>query len=127
VLGTGLVDPAQPIGLLLMALPHFMPDEQNPHEVLGYHRFALPPGSLLALSHIHVAPGDAATESAGQQVAQEYRRRTNHAAIMRSRDEIAAFFGEPDLVAPGLVWLPQWRPDTDTGDPAQASGLAHVH
>jgi O-methyltransferase involved in polyketide biosynthesis len=132
VLNTGLIDPAQPIGLLLVALLHFMPDEQNPHEVLGYYRSVLPPGSLLALSHIHVAPDDAATQSAGQQVAQEYRRRTNHAAIMRTRDEIAAFFGELDLVDPGLVWLPQWRPDTDTdaGDPAQArglAGLAHIH
>ncbi|MDQ7807533.1 SAM-dependent methyltransferase [Amycolatopsis sp. A133] len=127
VLATRLIDPREPVGLLLVALLHFMPDERNPHEVLEYYRSQLPPGSLLALSHIHVDPGDEETQHAGRQVAQEYQRRTNHAAIMRNRAEIAAFFGDLPLVEPGLVWLPQWRPGNALDDdPAQARGLAGV-
>lgn len=106
VLDTGLIDRAQPIGLLLAALLHFMPDEQNPHATLDFHRAMLSPGSFLAVSHIHVAPEDVETQNAGERVAQEYGRRTNHAAIMRSRGQIAAFFGDLELVEPGLVWLP---------------------
>jgi O-methyltransferase involved in polyketide biosynthesis len=122
VLDTGLIDPNQPIGLLLVALLHFMPDEANPHEVLGYYRAELPAGSLLALSHIHVAPGDTPAQAAGEQVAQQYSRRTNHTAVMRTREQIAAFFGDLELVEPGLVWLPQWRPDTTDCDTADLQG-----
>ncbi|MFD6070287.1 SAM-dependent methyltransferase [Amycolatopsis lurida] len=70
----------------------------------------LPPGSFLTVSHIHVAPEDVETQSAGEKVAREYGRRTNHAAIMRSREQIAEFFGDLELVEPGLAWLPQWHP-----------------
>ncbi|MFD5096609.1 SAM-dependent methyltransferase [Amycolatopsis thailandensis] len=128
VLDTGLIDRTQPIGLLLVALLHFMPDEQNPHATLGFHRAMLPPGSFLAVSHIHVAPEDVETQNAGKQVAAEYGRRTNHTAIMRSREQVAEFFGDLELVDPGLVWLPQWRPgDGDFVDEAPRSrGLAGV-
>ncbi len=128
VLDTGLIDRTQPIGLLLVALLHFMPDEQNPHAALGFHRTMLPPGSFLAVSHIHVAPEDVETRNAGEKVAREYGRRTNHAAIMRSREQIAEFFGDLELVEPGLVWLPQWHPDTEGvgKDAARSRGLAGV-
>ncbi|WP_191259925.1 SAM-dependent methyltransferase [Amycolatopsis oliviviridis] len=128
VLDTGLIDRTQPIGLLLVALLHFMPDERNPHAALGFHRAMLPPGSFLAVSHIHVAPEDVETQNAGKQVAEEYGRRTNHAAIMRSREQIAEFFGDLDLIEPGLVWLPQWRPGAGDFDDeaARSRGLAGV-
>ncbi|MEV7098331.1 SAM-dependent methyltransferase [Amycolatopsis sp. NPDC051045] len=127
---TGLIDPAEPIGMLLVALLHFMPDTRRPHHTLGFYRELLPPGSMLALSHIHVAPDDAATQAAGRQVAQAYQQRTNHAAIMRTREQIAAFFGDLPLIEPGLVWLPDWHPEL-AGDPAagdlpHAQGLAGV-
>ncbi|WP_181774151.1 SAM-dependent methyltransferase [Amycolatopsis pittospori] len=126
VMDTGLIDRTQPIGLLLVALLHFMPDEQNPHAALGFHRAMLPPGSLLALSHIHVAPEDVRTQTAGRKVAEEYGRRTNHTAIMRTREQIAGFFGDLDLVEPGLVWLPQWHPEIagSEADASRARGLA---
>jgi hypothetical protein len=42
----------------------------------------------------------------------------------RSRAEVAAFFDGLDLVEPGLVRVPQWRPDrdTDVGNPAALWG-----
>ncbi|MFC3452889.1 SAM-dependent methyltransferase [Amycolatopsis speibonae] len=128
VLDTGLIDRTQPVGLLLVALLHFMPDEQNPHAVLGFHRAMLPPGSFLAVSHIYVAPEDVETRNAGKRVAEEYGRRTNHTAIMRSREQVAEFFGDLELVEPGLVWLPQWRPGTAESDAeaARSRGLAGV-
>ncbi|WP_410646473.1 SAM-dependent methyltransferase [Amycolatopsis sp. cmx-4-54] len=105
-----------------------MPDDRNPHAALGFHRTMLPPGSFLALSHIHVAPEDVETQNAGKKLAQEYGRRTNHAAIMRTREQITEFFGGLELVEPELVWLPQWRPDTPNPvkDAARSRGLAGV-
>ena len=65
---------------------------------------------------------------AGKRVAEEYGSRTNHTAIMRSREQVAEFFGDLELVDPGLVWLPQWRPGAgDFVDEAPRSrGLAGV-
>ena len=46
---------------------------------------------------------------------------------LRGRAEIAEFFGDFELVEPGLVWLPQWRPDSPfTGNPARSRAVAGV-
>jgi hypothetical protein len=34
----------------------------------------------------------------------------------RSHDQVARFFDGTDLVAPGLVRVEEWQPDSDTGD-----------
>jgi S-adenosyl methyltransferase len=41
---------------------------------------------------------------------------------MRSADEIAAFFDGLDLVDPGIVFLPEWRPDGPVGYPLDVGG-----
>lgn len=48
--------------------------------------------------------------------------------IMRSREEIARFFEGYDMVEPGLVPMPIWRPDTapEDEDPYSFSGFAGV-
>jgi hypothetical protein len=47
---------------------------------------------------------------------------------MRSRDNIARFFEGYDMVEPGLVPMPEWRPDTalEDEDPYSYSGFAGV-
>lgn len=129
VLGTGLIDETEPVGLLLVALLHFMPPETEPERMLAYYRDRLPSGSLLALSHIHVDPSDLETLALSKRVTESYRKKTNNTAVPRPREEIGAFFDGLDLVDPGLVWLPEWRPDgTDPydGAPAHSRGLAGV-
>ncbi|MFD6073703.1 hypothetical protein [Amycolatopsis lurida] len=53
-----------------------MPDDQSPHAALGFHRAMPPPGSFLAVSHIHVAPEDVETQNAGEKVAREHAARS---------------------------------------------------
>lgn len=113
VLDTGLIDPNEPVALLAVALLHFMPRATEPDDTLRYYRDRLAPGSLLALSHVHVDPGDTAMRAAAQQVEDSYREQANNPAMTRERGDIAGFFGELELVEPGLVWLPEWRPDGD--------------
>ena len=36
---------------------------------------------------------------------------------VRTRDEIAALFEGFTLVEPGLVWIPEWRPDSPADVP----------
>ncbi|WP_306856019.1 hypothetical protein [Amycolatopsis roodepoortensis] len=67
-----------------------MPDDQTPRAAPGFHRAMLPPGSFLAVSHIHVVPEDVETQNAGKKVAQEYGRRTDHHADHAGRGNSSA-------------------------------------
>src|SRR5262249_24034467 len=48
----GTLDLSQPVGLLLIAIMHFIPDDDDPGGLAGQLLAALPPGSFLALSHL---------------------------------------------------------------------------
>ncbi|SFB00988.1 S-adenosyl methyltransferase [Amycolatopsis marina] len=111
VLDTGVIDTREPVALLVVALLHFMPPDTHPQQSLRFYLDQLPVGSMMALSHIHIAPEDTETQAASDKVAASYRRRTNSPVTPRSRAEITSFFDGLDLAEPGLVWLPQWRPD----------------
>ena len=114
------LDLSQPVGLLLIAVMHFMPDEDDPYRLASELLAALPSGSYLALSHLTGDFDPAAWEG----VAAVYRR---SGVIMRVRShaEIEQFFAGLDLIEPGVVSLPRWRPDpTDMGQAGIASDAA---
>jgi hypothetical protein len=100
------IDLDRPVALLLIAILHFVGDEDDPYRLAKELLDALPSGSFLALSHL---TGDYdATAWAG--VAAVYRR-SGVTMQVRSHAEIARFFDGLDLQEPGLVSLPDWRPD----------------
>ncbi len=102
-----LLDFTRPVGLLLVAVLHFIPDADNPAQLIATLRDALAPGSYLVICH---ACQDTDPEFAAQGAA-AYGSRVAGQLCMRSSDEIASFFDGFTLVEPGLVWLPEWRPD----------------
>ncbi|MEV1328496.1 SAM-dependent methyltransferase [Micromonospora costi] len=127
---TALLDFDQPIGLLLGAVLHFVPDDDLAYDAVGQLRAALAPGSYLLVSH---ATADEAPHDQGElDVAHDiYRRKTATPLGLRSRAQVERFFTGLDLVEPGLVWLPLWRPAPDdpqyfADDPKLSSGLAGV-
>jgi SAM-dependent methyltransferase len=101
-----LLDLSRPVGLLVVALLHFVGDERRPGEVLARYRDALAPGSHLVVSH---ASADGAPDRAGEH--QSLYRRTATPMTMRSRDEVAGLLEGFTLLEPGIVFLPEWRPD----------------
>ncbi len=101
-----LIDFSQPVALLLVAILHFITDDENPSRIMATLRDALPPGSYLALSH---ATADFRGEAV-EKAAAVYQRATSP-AVPRSYPQIAPFFGGWDLIEPGLVQVPLWRPD----------------
>lgn len=113
-----LIDFGQPVGLLLIAVLHFIPDDENPRRILTTLRDALPPGSYLALSH---ATGDFRPEAA-QQAAAVYDKATSTLSL-RSHAQIEAYFDGWDLIEPGVVQLPLWRPE---GKPPRAKDLSKI-
>lgn len=116
VLATGVIDPAKPIFLSVAAVLHFMPPDQRPDIPMDFYRDRLPLGSLLAFSHAFDSE-----EPAAQQVADNYTKSANVPFHLRTEAEIVRFFGDFELVPPGLTWSTAWRPDKDTVRPEPES------
>lgn len=122
----GLLDLDRPVALLLVAVLHFVEDAYDPYTAVAELRDALAPGSMIALTHASYEGMPIPAEQAGQAVG--VYKDIRNPLIMRSRDEIARFFEGYDMVEPGLVPMPRWRPDTapEEEDPYAFSGFAGV-
>jgi SAM-dependent methyltransferase len=105
-----LLDFARPVGVLLVAVLHFIRDEEDPAGIVARLRQALAPGSFLVISH---ATADFHPEVAAK-VTEVYRQ-ASAPLVLRSRAAIQRVFDGFDLVAPGLVQPAAWRPDPGTG------------
>jgi hypothetical protein len=119
-----LLDGTAPVALLLIAVLHFVPDQAGPHRIVARLRDALPPGSAVVICH-------ACREGRPDQVGphQDIYRRTTTPITMRSHQEIAALFDGFELVEPGIVYLPEWRPDSPDSvgpHPERMPGLVGV-
>ncbi|WP_255355183.1 SAM-dependent methyltransferase [Pseudofrankia sp. DC12] len=102
----GTLDLTRPVGLSLIAVLHFLPDDTDPYGLVVKLLDALAPGSYLTATH---ATADFAREQADQ-AAEIYRAR-GIPAQARSRAEVEFFFDGLDLVAPGIALAHRWRPD----------------
>lgn len=103
------LDWARPIGILAIAMLHFVPDEAQALSIIRVLRDAVPSGSYLALTHATAEGVDPTRAEQGEQLYQ----RTNAALHFRTRDQIAGLFEGLELVEPGLVYVPLWRPEAD--------------
>ncbi|HEV8561470.1 MAG TPA: SAM-dependent methyltransferase [Actinophytocola sp.] len=118
-----LLDLDAPIALLLVAVLHFVPDSADPQAAIKRYLGALAPSSYLVLSH----GTDHGIETTPMAKDRTYER-TSTPGLSRSRKEILDLMAGTDLVEPGLVWTPEWRPDTpdDTTRPERSLVLAGV-
>ncbi|MET7571382.1 SAM-dependent methyltransferase [Streptomyces sp. NPDC005492] len=121
-----LIDLNRPVALLLVAILHFVEDADDPYGAVAQLREALAPGSLLILTHASYEGIPLPPERAEGAV--DVYKDIRNPLIMRSREEIARFFEGYDMVEPGLVPMPDWRPDTarEDEDPYSFSGFAGV-
>ncbi|TDC32876.1 hypothetical protein E1211_20080 [Micromonospora sp. 15K316] len=103
----GLLDLDEPVAVLVVAVLHFVSDEDRPARILHTLRDALAPGSYLVISQ--ASDEGRGTEERAE--AQRVYRSTDNPLWVRSRAELTAFFDGFDLVDPGVVWVPQWRPE----------------
>ncbi|HEV7648784.1 MAG TPA: SAM-dependent methyltransferase [Actinophytocola sp.] len=111
-----LLDFDQPIGLLGITIGHYILPDNDPATVFASYRDAIAPGSYLALTHL-----TADFDKGGDDVA-EMMKQTQNAVVTRTRAEILEFFGDFELVEPGLVTTSHWRPESPV-DPSQNDGL----
>jgi O-methyltransferase involved in polyketide biosynthesis len=108
---TKLIDFDQPVGILMIAMTHFLTVDERP-SVMGRLRDALAPGSHLTVTHVTT---DGKAPEAVAQIEAVYAT-TPTPIYFRDRASIEEFFDGFELVEPGLVTPDTWRPDPD--DPA---------
>ncbi|MEU2520789.1 SAM-dependent methyltransferase [Streptomyces sp. R17] len=121
-----LIDLNRPVALLLVAILHFVEEADDPYGAVAELSEALAPGSMLVLTHAAYEGIPLPPERAEGAV--DVYRDMRNPLIMRTREAIARFFEGYDMVEPGLVPMPRWRPDTapEDEDPYAFSGLAGV-
>jgi O-methyltransferase involved in polyketide biosynthesis len=105
---SGLITLSKPVALIMGLVLHFIPDEENPAGFLARYREAMAPGSFLIVSH-DTADG---REDDMRKFAELYHE-TNRPLILRNRTELATLLAGFDLVPPGIVHMPSWRPEPD--------------
>jgi hypothetical protein len=101
-----LIDFSKPVGLLMVAVLHFVPDEKGPAEVVARYLDAMPSGSLIALSHL---TADFKPDEMG--AVAEAMKHSRDPMHFRSLAEFEPMFAGMELLQPGVVPAPSWRPE----------------
>ena len=119
---TSTLDLTQPVGLTMIAILMLLADEDDPWDKVAQIRDAMPSGSCLAITHptadfnpAEVSEAVAAATAAGMTL------------VARTKDDVERFFGDWEMLEPGLVPVSAWRPDEPVDNPQAAyywSGVA---
>jgi hypothetical protein len=104
---TALIDFSRPLAIIAVAILPFVPDQREATELVATYRDACVPGSYLAVTHIAALAASAAEVVA----AEEVMARTPTPVRWRGPEEIGQLLEGYELVPPGLVPTPTWRPD----------------
>jgi hypothetical protein len=111
-----VIDFGQPVALMLVAVLHFLEEEDKPETVLSALLDALPSGSYLAASHMTLEH-----DPEGVGGGQRAYREAGLPMHARDADEFASLaFRGLDLVPPGLVLVSEWRPESKAPRPTPA-------
>jgi hypothetical protein len=115
-----VLDFTQPIALMLIAILHMIPDEEQPADIVATLLDALPSGSYVVASHITGEHND------GAAAAEDRFREASLKAQWRDSDVFARLaFNGLDLVPPGVVLTSEWRNDEPGPRPTPADVSAY--
>jgi S-adenosyl methyltransferase len=102
-----VIDFNRPVAVVLMAVLQFVPDADDPYGLVRRLMAAMPGGSYLVISH----PASDIQAAAMAGMATRLNKLMAQQVKPRSKAEVAAFFDGLDLVEPGVIRCPEWRPD----------------
>jgi len=112
-----VLDFTKPVAVMLLAILHFIADDDHPYRITGTLMDAVPPGSYLTVSHI--AKDLYAGEMAA--FAQGWNEQAAEKVVLRDRAEVSRFFDGLDLAEPGVVQISAWRPRSEEEAAAPAA------
>jgi SAM-dependent methyltransferase len=101
------LDFGKPVGVMLIAILHCIPDRDDPYRLVQSLVDAVPRGSFLAISH--PARKEEAVAGRGEEV---LNGSFDQNVTLRTREQVSRFFDGLELVAPGVVPVTEWRPDS---------------
>jgi hypothetical protein len=107
-----LIDFDRPVGLLLLAVLHHVEDDEDPDWIAARLRDAMPSGSYLAVSSLRLPGLDLPELRAMTIEAEKLLADGLGSGRWREDEQILSWFGDWELVPPGLVSLQEWRPET---------------
>jgi hypothetical protein len=116
------IDFDRPVGLMLVAILHFLTDADDPYAITRRLVKALPSNSYVVISH-------ATTDLVSREVAATAAPVTRTSMIdmaFRTRGEFGAFFDDLELVPPGISPVTEWRPD-DSPEQRRAAAQASMY
>ncbi|WP_199434460.1 SAM-dependent methyltransferase [Qaidamihabitans albus] len=105
-----LLDFDEPVCLLMIAVLHFVGNDDDPAGIVRHYSEKLVPGSWLAISHM---TGEQATGEEAEQLERFVAgyRDTSNPLWLRDRAGLEPLFGGWPMVEPGFVHPADWRPD----------------
>jgi hypothetical protein len=112
------LDLAQPVAVILVSVLHLIPDTEDPQAMVGQFMAATAPGSHLVIVH----PSSDLRPEASARMSDTLNQAMAQKRQYRSKAEVSDFFAGLELVGPGVVPVPQWRPRSD--DEAAAPTMA---
>jgi S-adenosyl methyltransferase len=105
-----LIDFGRPVGLLAFAILHHVEDVDEPGRIMAELRDAMPPGSYLALSSLRMPGPEVPFLRAATIEGEKLLKGTLGTGRFREDEEILGWFGDWELLQPGLVPIVEWRP-----------------
>jgi len=119
------LDHGKPVALMMLGVLGYIDDYGVARSIVSQLMDALPSGSYLA-----IADGVAASGYV-ESMQQRYNQAAPAAYRLRRPAEVAGFFDGLDLVEPGVVPCPQWKPDVRAaagsgGAPGEAAAYCGV-
>ncbi|MGH8965956.1 MAG: SAM-dependent methyltransferase [Actinomycetes bacterium] len=117
VIQTGVIDMEQPVALMFIAVLHVLQFDGDGVDMtlraMSRYRELLPAGSYLAISH---GTSDGVPDDIAEQLAELKRMYDSSSSpvLWRPRNEIRKYFGDFELLPPGMSWSADWHPE-ETG------------
>ena len=110
------LDFSRPVAIMLIAILHLILDRDDPYDLVCQLVNAVAPGSYVVISHAASDIGNGAMISMTNRVNELMAQQS----VPRTHREVASFFAGLDLLEPGLVRIPEWRPASVSDSAARA-------
>jgi S-adenosyl methyltransferase len=116
------LDFGEPLAVILSSVLHLIPDSADPYGMVSEFMDGTPAGSYLVIAH----PSSDLRPEASAGMAASLNRTVAQKRTYRDHAQVSRFFAGLDLVEPGVVPLPKWRPDSEAGASAPTMAWAGV-